>query len=640
MKRLILLSFAMMLGIMLQAQNQQGYVKTKGRMVNGKLVHGQGLKGATVSIKGRTTVLVNSDEGSFSFPVTELQFHLDSVRKKGYQLVDLDLCPKTYKFSSNPLYIVMETPEQQLQDKLNAEKRIRRNLQKQLQDKEDEIEALKEGNKISMEDYHKALQKLYEEQESNEQLISDMAKRYAELDYDQLDEFYRQVSYCIENGELTKADSLLRTRGNINKQVNSIKQRGLALQEQKEQLHKAEAVQQTDIEEAARRCYSYYEAFFMQHMNDSAAYYLELRASLDTTQLEWQQKAGTFADDYLADYDKALKYYRRTLDAAKANPENNTRFIIGSLNNIGYVYSNLSQQDSAMFYYNRALDLAQKSEGNYQIDIADCYNNIGFVYLNAADFTQAMEYIKAAADIHEKILEPNDPLIGTSYNNIGHVLSSQGKYDEALEYYFKALAIREAAYGKEHNQIALTYNNIAFCYVHKRDLAQSVEYFKKAMDIYEKEMGTEHPMTAYVYNNLGFVYAAIGEFEKGLEYYNKALTIRKKIFGDNHSDTVVSYDNIGNVYSKMGNYEKALENNRKALAIKLALYGPDHPDLAYSYFNIGFAYAKQGLYEDALEYYNTAYELLKKGLGEEHDDTQYAKKSIDKLQEKIKEQKQ
>ena len=37
-------------------------MKTKGRMVNGKLVPGQGLKGATVSVQGRTSVLVNADD--------------------------------------------------------------------------------------------------------------------------------------------------------------------------------------------------------------------------------------------------------------------------------------------------------------------------------------------------------------------------------------------------------------------------------------------------------------------------------------------------------------------------------------------------------------------------------------------------
>ena len=102
MKKIILLSTAMIIGIMLSAQTQQGYVKTKGRMVNGKLVPGQGLKGATVSIKGRTTVLVKTDDGAFSFPVTEQQFRVDSVKKKGYQLVDMDACPKTYNGRPTP----------------------------------------------------------------------------------------------------------------------------------------------------------------------------------------------------------------------------------------------------------------------------------------------------------------------------------------------------------------------------------------------------------------------------------------------------------------------------------------------------------------------------------------------------------
>ena len=176
------------------AQTQQGFVKTKGRMVNGKLVPGQGLSGATVSVQGRTPVLVNAADGAFSFPTPNTTFRVDSVKKKGYQLVDMEACPKSYERSSNPLYILMETPEQQLQDKLNAERKIRRNLQKQLQEKEDEIEALKEESAISMEEYQRLLQQLYAEQESNERLISDMAKRYSELDYDQLDEFYRQVS--------------------------------------------------------------------------------------------------------------------------------------------------------------------------------------------------------------------------------------------------------------------------------------------------------------------------------------------------------------------------------------------------------------------------------------------------------------
>lgn len=147
-------------------------MKTKGRMdAKGNLIPGQGLKGATVSVQGRTTMLVNNDDGRSSFPVTAEQFRLDSVKKKGYQLVDMEACPRTYKYSGNPLYIVMETPDQQLQDQLTAERKIRRNLQKQLQQKEEEIEDLKATQQITDEEYRHALQKLYQDQENNEQLI-------------------------------------------------------------------------------------------------------------------------------------------------------------------------------------------------------------------------------------------------------------------------------------------------------------------------------------------------------------------------------------------------------------------------------------------------------------------------------------
>ena len=186
MKRHLLFFFFISLSFVALAQTQQGYVKTKGRMVNGKLVPGQGLKGTVISVQGRSAVLVNQANGSFSFPVTSDQFRLDSVKKKGYQLVDMEACPRTYKYSSNPLYIVMEPPEQQLQDQLTAERKIRRNVQKQLQEKEEEIEDLKANQQITDDEYRQALQKLYQEQENNEQRIKDRAKRYSELDYDQV----------------------------------------------------------------------------------------------------------------------------------------------------------------------------------------------------------------------------------------------------------------------------------------------------------------------------------------------------------------------------------------------------------------------------------------------------------------------
>ena len=426
MKKLICIWVALLLATTAFSQTQQGFVKTKGRMVNGQLVPGQGLKGATVSIKGRTAVLVNANDGAFSFPVTGSQFQLDSVKKKGYQLIDMDFCPRTYKVSGNPLYIVMETPEQQLQDKLAAERKIRRNLQKQLQEKEDEIEALKEENLISMEEYQRRLQDLYAEQESNESLIADMAKRYSELDYDQLDEFYRQVSLCIENGELVKADSLLSTRGDLSRQVEEQLQKSQAIREQEAQLDKAKAVHAADQVELAQRCYSYFETFMAQHLNDTAAYYLELRTTLDTTNVEWMLEAGEFARDYLADFDKALGLLQNALRQASIRHDETSLDLASSYNEIGYVYAELGELDMAMEYLGNAVETWEQSQLPERPNVAEIYNNLGVVCVFIGEYDKAMENLNIARRIWENTLGPNHPDLGTAYNGIGYVYYLQG----------------------------------------------------------------------------------------------------------------------------------------------------------------------------------------------------------------------
>ena len=594
MKRLLLLSVTMLLGIMLSAQTQQGYVKTKGRMVNGQLVPGQGLKGAMVSVKGRTAVLVNTDDGAFSFPVTESQFRLDSVHKKGYQLVDLDACPKTYKYSNNPLYIVMETPEQQLQDKLNAERKIRRNLQKQLQAKEDEIEALKEANKISQEEYQASLMKLYEEQESNEQLISEMAKRYSELDYDQLDEFYRQVSLFIEDGELVKADSMLRSRGDIKAQVNTIMKRGQALKEEKEKLQQAEAVQQADIEEASKRCYSFYETFYMQHKNDSATHYLILRAQLDSTNVAAQNDAGKALVEFLGEFDKATPYYQTAMRQAK-------------------------------------LQYGEKSEW-----VATTLYNTGMLHYYKGELSEALEDFSQAKDIYSELLGANHPEVATMINAIGLIHHSLGEYQTALDYFLQCAEIRKAAYGENHFDVAAAYNNIGHIYAVLRDFPKAMEYQKKSLEIKKKLLSENDYSFAITYANIGSIFYYQRDFDSAAYYLSKALEINIIALGESHPNTASSYGNAAMMYTVNKDYDKALEYNMKALTIMQKILGEDNPKTATYYSNVGSTYIYKGNYKEAVRYLNKAKSILANAFGAEDQRVIDIQDLIDSIMEKDK----
>ena len=522
MKKLFLLSAAMMLGVMLSAQTQQGYVKTKGRIVNGQLVPGQGLKGAAVSIKGRAAVLVNTDDGAFSFPVTETHFHVDSVQKKGYQLVDMDALSKTYKHSANPIYLVMETPEQQLQDQLAAERKIRRTLTRQLHEREDEIEDLKEQQKISDEEYRQALQKLYEETDQNEQLVKDMVERFSTIDYDQLDEFYRQVSYCIENGELVKADSLLRTKGDVAQQVEKQLRKGQAIKEQEEQLNRAKTVYSADMNELAKRCFSYYETLAAQHMNDSAAYYLELRAELDTLNVTWKLELGNFISTYLANYEKALN-----------------------------IYQEACQQ--SLFIY-----------GENNINTVNCYNNIGSIYGELDQDSIALQYYSKALDISKKLLGSQHPDLITNYTNVGHTYLAFGDHETALGYFEKAWNIIESNHETNSSNAALVYDHFSGLFLEKGEYKKAYEYAKKSLIIRQSIFPENHPLIANCYRELGFILSQQGNYEDAINYYNKALSIRTSIYDSSHPKISYLYLNIGEVYEGLGNYQTAMSFFKKA----------------------------------------------------------------------------
>ena len=284
MKRLFFIICLLVSVTSVFAQTQQGYVKTRGRLAtNGRTIPGTRLSGASITFKSNRTVISGAN-GVFTFAVPSKTFCITNVRKNGFQLYDQDLLGRTHRYSSNDLLVVMDTPDNVLADRLESEKKIRRILRRQLQDKEDEIEALKEQQKITEEQYRKQLQELYTAQEKNEKLISDMAERYSTLDFDQMDDFQRRVTAYIQNGELTRADSLLNTKGSMEERRARIEQNRAALEANAEELRKlqeeqdkGEALNTKEIEDFAADCYSHAEICKMQHKNDSAAYWLEMR---------------------------------------------------------------------------------------------------------------------------------------------------------------------------------------------------------------------------------------------------------------------------------------------------------------------------------------------------------------------------
>ena len=677
-KQLVFAFCFVMSAFLCDAQNkeQEGLVKTRGRLDSeGKVIPGVALPDASVILKGGNST-VSEKNGEFSILVSTEKYYLQSVQKQGYEIVDQDVLSKQYAYSKNPLVIVMEMPQQQFEDELAAERKIRRTLTRQLHEREDEIERLKEEKKISDEEYRQALNKLYDDTENNEKLISDMAERCSKIDYDYLDDFYVKVSNYILNGELAKADSMLNTRGNIDSDIESLNQLRDAnakeraeLSKRQKKLKKSEAMAQHQMEDIAQRCYSKYEIFKMQHQNDSALYYLELRASLDTMNVEWMLDVSSYVRKYFVDYDKALIYCDKALKSTiEQNGENSEQSSI-VLNEMGLVYDEMVEYDKAIESYERALDIAKTIYGHDTLQYYEIYNNIGTIYVKKDEYDKALEFffvnLKVSNDssmsachniaktykilsdyeksmeyydkllrmIREedkfnksiKILEDNmleyHPRMAALYNGMAGVYFSYGNYERSLEYFTKSVTILEKMLGKLHPKSATLYNNMAVLCQKLGNYDDAIKYLQKACEIQVVRLGCENTSYATSLNNIGALYLFKEEYDMALEYILEALEIREKLLGIYNIKTASTYELLGGLYDKKGDKALALEYFIKSLEVRKCILEHDHISISNSYNNIAMIYDSRGDYKLALDYLFKALNIRENKLGIDNDKT-------------------
>jgi len=602
MKKIISIIIAILLPIIAMAQTQQGYVKTKG-YVNKK---GSRLPEAIVVVEGGNSAKCNKNG---DFKLNGSRYYIKNVIKNGYVLTDPDQVNKTYNHSNSPLIFVMETPDEQLEQRLDDADKIRAILTNELNKKKQELEKLKNENKISKEKYLKLRQQLNEYQIKNEKLIEVMAERYSKIDYDQISDFDREFNQYILNGELTKADSLLNTKGDINSHINQYFELQEDIKEKEKNLEKEKELGLLAKEDLANRCEKKAEIFKIDYQNDSAAYYLERRASLDSANIEWLLEAGSYIGNYIVDYKKALAIYNQALHIANKSGDQE-EYIAQIFNNIGNILIKQSKLNESLDYHQKALDIRLDIYKDIlHPDVATSYNNIGYVLKVQGKYDDALKYAYKALDIRLQLYDSIHPDIATSYNNIGSSLANQGKYDEALTYYQKELNTFLKYYGELHPTVATAYNNIGNALNHKEIRDSALIYLQKALDIRLRIFGEIHPDVATSYNNIGYLYKAQRKYDDALKYAYKALDIRLQIYDSIHPDIATSYNNIGSSLANQGKYDEALTYYQKELEICLSYYNEAHPTVATAYNNIGNALNNKGLQDSALVYLQKALDI-------------------------------
>lgn len=663
-EQIALLCMLIMLSVLIAtAQTQQGYVKTRGRLVNGNVVAGQRLSGATVQVKGRNAVVTNAN-GAFSFPVPSNRFVVQSVKKQGYMLVDPEATAQQYTYSSNPLIFVLEIPSQQTGDKLEAERKLRRTLSCQLQQRQDEIEQLREQNRLTEEQFHQALQELYAEQEKSLNLVSQMAERYAKIDFDQLDDFNRRVSECIIEGRLTEADSLIKSKGDIKERIATHNRHHAANEQARQRLEESETMESKNRQDLAEDCYNQFLIHKLQHHSDSAAYYIEQRALLDTTNVDWLYDAACFLKD-IGNVDKALSFFLKIHNQYVALGVNDNRHA-EILETIADIYYDIGDKSKAKCYYNFAIDAFEeintlhphlvhcydflsstitstmktgekiwdafegskikmsKDEDYYKylfygsnFILDHIYNSadvdINYIYFEDGGWSSSVDYNKAV-QYHERALAKVDSVYGSNsilaakiHKSLGKAYRYSHNLDKSMENYEMASTILNAI-DSLNPELSDLYGMMAdFCFRAQKDITAAIHYYQQAIHVLKTLFGNHQKIGRY-YESLGGIYNGLKEYQAAIECYKKALDNDNRIYGEKSDWIIQINSSISSTYRNLSDFGKAIEYlqvNKSIIDQRLEWNSSRDKTSQYSayYRELGYVYFLQGDYTSALNAY-------------------------------------
>lgn len=607
MKRIICLIFAILATSVILAQEQQGIVKTNGRPNK----PGSPLGNVAVKASGRS-VSLSSEDGTFSIAMNDMKggeaFFLTSVTKIGYELADKNSIGRKYGFSASvPMVLTMVSKSE-----LEAEKqRIRNNaivtMQKNYEQRVEELEKKLEEQIITADVFGEQLQELQSKMDKYNELVENLADKYARTDYDQIDAVDQEINQAIEEGLFDKADSLIHSKGNIDERhqkamawSESSRKQKKALDWQMAQWEISEASRLKELENLAEDYYHSFSIEVSRMHPEEAVKWLEKRLELDPERFEWLIELGRYYRINLAKYDKAIECFDRAYKIAQKTKQASQFILV--LNEQGIVHYKLHDLENAEKCFLNVLKYAEKDVDDPQ-SVSSVYCNMGMLESANGNYDKALSYYEKVLSV---VVDSCSEVVITAYGNISNALFHKNLFDLAESYL--DTAIRLAARSNNKQLLASCYTNKGAIYFSHSKEKESLEYYEKALAIQKEIYPEKHPVIANTLSNISSSYMALSRMSEALSYKTKALEIYAAVYGEIHPQVAAQYGDIAKILLEAGRYDKALTFANKSWEINKVFYSQSSKEYADHCNTQGRVY--KGLRKDSLavDYYQRALE--------------------------------
>ncbi|MCD4698643.1 MAG: tetratricopeptide repeat protein [Bacteroidales bacterium] len=232
---------------------------------------------------------------------------------------------------------------------------------------------------------------------------------------------------------------------------------------------------------------------------------------------------------FMAVYDSAVYYY---IEANKKyRLQMDSLGIVKTLINTGKCFANLDDNQKAMDYFQQAKRIVlykkdPKLEGNV-------YNNLGMIFSRLTQYDSAIHYFDKAINIFDKMGSLTE-FGGNVFINKACIYDAQEQYDKAFEDYNTALSLFNKT--NDISGIVVSKLNIAVIYARW-------ENYNKTLEIYDSclVVAREYQLLDYVldiYYNIFVTYQALGNYEKAFECQSYFINLKDSIYNIQRAETI------------------------------------------------------------------------------------------------------
>lgn len=606
-------------GMLLQAQVQQGIVRTAGRSNHS----GKVISDVIIRVEGGHNAVASGSDGTFSILFDGIQegdlFRINSIRKPNYEVLDKGFIGRSLAFSSKvPMTIVLldktEMERERKEMAMRFEETYAANYERQVK----AIEEQYEQRTLSLEQKIARLEDVNNLYEKIQSQMNEMIEHYLRTDYDVLDSVDREINRLIENGRFEEAREMILAKGDVNHRVQTVLEMQKQVEKNEKAIHNLQQRQsqlssetQSHRENLLKDLHHLYDIAIADFKIDTAQAFMQQMLTIAPDDMEVLHTAASFEYVHRKSFLAALRYSQSYLNQAQQQYSDSSEQVLSGYLMVGASYLECYSLDSALLTYREALMMADRYSTDTLLEKQKeyIYKSMASVFENQKMYDSTLYYYdKATEQIRLHPSSDTPTKLAFMQYQLARLYANKRDYAEAFAHNRQALEMYSSL--SDSSMISYCYYQQAYVYEDMDSLHQALQALGLSLQ-YTSVVSTHVTQLSNIYASYAAIYMTMQQYDSALVYVNKEMENMLRRYETHYVGYIFARFQRADIYAGMHRYEEALNDFNLGIS-DLLIYYKDSPSYAgYGYRDRGGLYEQIGEKEKAIADYQKAIEMFR-----------------------------